>query len=89
MALGAATADVLRMVLRQGLLQVAIGIVLGVGLAALLSTAMRARMFDVSPHDPMTFTGIAVVLALTGLLACLVPARRAALVDPMEALRVQ
>jgi predicted permease len=89
MALGAATADVLRMVLGQGLLQVAIGIVLGVGLAALLSTAMRALMFDVSPHDPTTFTGIAVVLALTGLLACLVPARRAARVDPMEALRVQ
>lgn len=88
-ALGATTRDVLQLVLRQGLIQVAVGIVLGIGLAAGLGSAMQLLLFDVTPHDPATFVVVGVVLALTGLVACFVPARRASRVDPMEALRAQ
>jgi predicted permease len=89
MAMGAARSDVLRMVLRQGLMPVAIGMVVGIGLAALLGSALDLMFFNVSPYDPLTFTAIGLVLALTGLAACLAPARRAAGVDPMVALRYQ
>ena len=89
MAMGAASGDVLRMVLRQGLTPVAIGMLLGIGLAALLGNALEVMFFNVSPYDPITFTAISMVLALTGLAACLAPARRAAGVDPMVALRYQ
>jgi predicted permease len=89
MAMGAAAGDVVRMVLRQGILQVALGTILGVGLAALLAGALRLLFFGVSPYDPVTFLGIGIVLALTSLTACFVPARRASAVDPMTALRYQ
>jgi predicted permease len=89
MAMGAERTDVLRMVLRQGLMPVAIGMLLGVGLAALLGRAMEVMFFNVSPYDPLTFAAIGLVLAATGIAACLVPARRAAGVDPMVALRYQ
>jgi len=67
----------------------AVGIALGIGLAGLLSTALGEFFFDIDPRDPATFTAIGGVLMLTGLAACLVPARRAAAVDPMVALRCQ
>ena len=89
MALGAAGRDVLRLVLGQGLVQVVAGMALGIGLAAALGSAMQLLFFDVSPHDPLTYLVVGVVLGATGLLASLVPARRASRVDPMEALRVQ
>ncbi len=89
MALGAGTGDVLRMVLEQGFWQIAIGIVLGIGLGAALGSAMTVLLFRVRPHDPWIFTTIALVLAATGMAACLIPARRAASVDPMAALRRQ
>jgi predicted permease len=89
MAMGAAAGDVIRMVLRQGILQVALGTILGVGLAALLAGALRLLFFGVSPYDPVTFLGIGIVLAVTSLTACFVPARRASAVDPMTALRYQ
>jgi len=89
MALGAAGRDVLRLVLRQGLVQVGAGMALGIGLAAALGSAMQLLFFDVSPHDPLTYLVVGAVLGGTGLIACLVPARRASRVDPMEALRVQ
>ncbi len=89
MAMGAAAGDVLRMVLKQGLRQIAIGIALGIGLGAALGSAMRLLLFRVQPHDPWIFTTIALILAGTGMAACLVPARRAASVDPMAALRHQ
>jgi putative ABC transport system permease protein len=77
------------MVLRQGLWQIAGGIALGAGLGATLGSAMAILLFQVSPFDPVMFTGIALLLTATGLAACLVPARRAARVDPMVALRYQ
>jgi ABC-type antimicrobial peptide transport system permease subunit len=89
MAMGARARDVLRMVLRQGIWQVAAGTLLGVGLGALLASALQLLFFNVSPYDPMTFVGIGLILSATGLGACLVPARRAAGVDPMTALRYQ
>jgi putative ABC transport system permease protein len=89
MAMGAGRGDVLRMVLKQGFMPVGIGIVLGIGLAALLANALELIFFGISPHDPVTFTAIGIVLTTTGLGACLIPARRAAGVDPMVALRYQ
>jgi predicted permease len=89
MAMGARARDVLAMVVRQGLVQVAIGIVLGAGLGMALGSAMRVLLFRIMPTDPAIFVGVATVLSLTGLAACLVPARRAAAVDPMIALRRQ
>jgi len=89
LALGASKRDMLGMVLRQGLWQIAGGIALGAGLGATLGSAMAILLFQVSPFDPVMFTGIALLLTATGLAACLLPARRAARVDPMVALRYQ
>lgn len=89
MAMGAARRDVVRLVLRQGLLQIGLGIFLGLGIAATLASFMTALMFGVTPRDPFMYITIGLVLGLTGLLACLIPARRAASVDPMVVLRYQ
>ena len=62
---------------------------IGVALGAALSSVMTALLFQVNPYDPVMFTVIGAVLGLTGLAACLMPARRAASVDPMVALRYQ
>ena len=89
MAVGAGAGDVLSMILKQGLWQIGIGISLGVGLGYALGSAMTLMLFRVQPYDPMVFAAITVVLGGTGVVACLVPARRAAAVDPMVALRHQ
>ena len=89
MAMGAGTRDVLVMVMRQGLWQVVTGIVLGAGLGVALGSAATLMLYRVSPYDPIILAAIAGVLAITALLACLIPARRAAAVDPMAALRYQ
>ena len=87
MAIGAGAGDVLLMVLRQGARQAAVGVVIGVGLAVLLANAMRLMFFGVTPYDVPTFAGVGLMLLATGVLATVVPARRAARVDPSEALR--
>jgi putative ABC transport system permease protein len=89
MAVGAESGDVLRMVLRQGAWQIGAGVFLGLGLAAMLANAMQLMFFQVSPYDSPTFVAVGVLLLVTGLAAAFVPARRAARVDPMTALRVQ
>src|SRR5262249_30431264 len=85
MALGAETRQVVRMIFRQG----ARHVLLGLAIARLLSNLLRMALFGVSPWDPTTFVLIVVVLVLTGAAACLVPARRAAAVSPLVALRGQ
>ena len=89
MALGAHARNVLGLFLKQGVAQIGTGVVLGVGLAALLSRGLSFLLFDVEPWDPWIFTAVVVTLSLSGLLACLIPARRATGVNPVEALRYE
>jgi putative ABC transport system permease protein len=89
MALGAQTGDVRRMFLRQGLSLTAIGIVLGIGLAAVLTRVMSAFLFGVNPIDPMTYALVSATLGVAALFAIYLPARRASRVDPMIALRTE
>ena len=86
-ALGARTAHVLVLVFRTGLIQLGVGMTLGLGLAALVSQLVAGVLFDVQPRDPVTFAMVVGVLSAAGLLACYVPARRAARVDPLSAMR--
>src|SRR5215475_4947546 len=88
-ALGAQTRDVLRLVVRQGMSLAGIGVGIGLAAAIGVSRLMTGLLFDVRATDPITFTAIAVLLTIVALLACLLPARRAAQVDPLVALRVE
>jgi putative ABC transport system permease protein len=88
-ALGARTADVLRLVLAQGGRHVALGLAVGLATALALTRFLTSLLFGVTPHDPLTFAGVAAFLAVVALLACLLPARRASAVDPMHALRAE
>ncbi|MBM3789912.1 MAG: FtsX-like permease family protein [Acidobacteria bacterium] len=88
-ALGARAGNVLRMILRQGAVQIASGLVLGLGLAALVSQGLRAMLFGVTPWDTSVFLAVSAVMLACGLAASLIPARRATGVDPVRALRAQ
>src|SRR5437764_996764 len=87
MALGAQTRDVLRLVLSQGMKPVLTGLVIGIVATFALGRLIAAQLYQVSAHNPVLLGGAAVLLTATALMACLLPARRAALVDPVEALR--
>jgi hypothetical protein len=87
MALGAPSSTVKKMVLKQGVVLAAIGIAVGLGLAFGLTRLMTALLFGVHPVDPVTFAAVPTGLLLVVLLASYLPARRAAKVDPMSALR--
>jgi len=89
MALGADRRDILKMVLRQGVILVGIGVVVGVGLTLLLARGISGLLVGVSPSDPLTFAAMAVFLAAVGLLASYVPARRAMNVEPLRALKYE
>jgi predicted permease len=86
-AIGARTADVMRMVVLQGVRLVGIGLALGLGLAAMGGSVLSSQLFGVGVLDPLTFAIVAVVLLAAALAACIGPARRAAAVDPIDALR--
>jgi ABC-type antimicrobial peptide transport system permease subunit len=87
MALGAQIADVLKLVLKRAILLALIGIGFGIVGAVALTRYLTTLLFGVKPIDVVTFVGVAIVLAVVVLVACLVPARRAAKIDPLEALR--
>ena len=89
MALGAQRTDIVRMVVRQGMLLAVVGICLGVIAALLLTRVMSGLLYGVSASDPTTFASIAILLVSFAFLACFVPARRATKVDPMVALRYE
>jgi len=89
MALGAQTGDVMRMVIRQGLALAGLGATFGLGGAALATRLMKSLLFNLSATDPMTFTILPLSLLAVAAAACWIPARRAAKVDPMVALRCE
>jgi predicted permease len=88
-ALGATTRQVLWMVLREGVKLTCVGLVVGLLLSLAVGRLVSSKLYDVSGSDPATFVTASVVLAAAALLACYIPARRAARVDPMEALRCE
>ena len=90
MALGASRANVLRLVLGQGLLLVALGLVIGLAGALALTSAIPTQLLpNVSPRDPLTFAGMAALLGVVALVASYIPAQRATKIDPLVALRTE
>jgi putative ABC transport system permease protein len=93
MALGADDTRILGMVLRQGVVQIALGIALGLALsltiAAVAGTGIQNTLFGVSARDPLTYGSVFAIVAVVSLVATLVPARRATRVDPMTAIRAE
>jgi ABC-type antimicrobial peptide transport system permease subunit len=89
MALGAQAPDVLAMVLRHAAILLGAGLAIGWAAAALVTRYAASLLYGVSPTDPWTFVAVSAVLAAAAMLACYLPARRAARVDPMVALRYE
>ena len=89
MAVGAQRLDVLGLIFRQGFKLIAGGLIWGTAVALALAQLIRALLFGVEPADPVTFAAVATLFTVVALLACWLPARRAATVDPMEALRYE
>jgi putative ABC transport system permease protein len=88
-ALGARSRDIIKMVLRQGVMMVLIGVSGGMVMALVTMRLLSSQLYGVTPYDPATFLLIAGVLLLVALVACWVPARRAAQVDPLVALHYE
>jgi ABC-type antimicrobial peptide transport system permease subunit len=87
LALGAQRANIYRLILRDGLLPVLAGAAAGIAIAFGFARVVGSLLFEVSPYDPGIVAGAVCVLLVVGTVACLLPARRAASVEPMEALR--
>src|SRR5216110_947780 len=88
-ALGAGGGNVLALVVRQGMLPAVIGLAIGLAGALTLTRLLANQLYEVKATDPLTFLGVTAVLLLVALAACSLPARRAAKVDPIEALRCE
>ena len=88
-ALGAGPGDIFGLVLGRAIKLTATGVGIGIAAAFLVTRLMRSLLFGVSPFDPLTFGGMALLLTLVALVACYFPARRATRIDPMVALRFE
>src|SRR5437870_11544420 len=89
MALGAQTRDVLRLIISQGMKRVVIGLITGLAAALALGRLLTSQLYQVSAHNPVLLIGTAATLGAAALLACLLPARRASLLNPVVALRAE
>ena len=89
MALGAGSQDVLKMVVRQALLLVGIGLILGLAASLALTRVIKSALYGVTATDPATYGGVSLLLIAVAVIACLVPTRRAVAVDPTIALRYE
>jgi len=88
-ALGASRTDVLRLVLGRGIVLTLLGLVIGLGLSFGVTRFLQALLLGVSSTDALTFVGVALLLGAVVLVACVIPARRAMRVDPVQALRYE
>ena len=89
MALGAQTMDILRLVVNQGMRPVVFGLVAGLATALALGRLIASQLYETSAHNPLLLTAPIAILSVAALLACLLPARRASLLNPVEALRIE
>lgn len=89
LALGANGGNILRLVLRRGLLQLGLGVVLGLTCALAVCRLMGKLLFGISPSDPVTYITVAAILSVTGIVAVWLPARKAARLSPVQALRYE
>jgi ABC-type antimicrobial peptide transport system permease subunit len=89
MALGAQTSDVLRLVVNEGMRPVVIGLAIGIISAFAVGRLIASQLYEVSAHNPALLGGATLLLAMTAFIACLLPARRATRVDPIQALRTE
>ncbi len=87
MALGASARHILDIALKEGLRMTAIGLVIGLALSLAIGRALGSMLFGITPTDKPTYLGVFAVLAVVALIACYLPARRAARIDPTQALR--
>jgi putative ABC transport system permease protein len=88
-ALGASAGDVVGMVIRKGMALVSVGMVVGLTASLALTRLLHNLLFEVSAVDPLTYLGVVVTLGVVALIACYAPARRAARIDPVTALRYE
>jgi len=88
-AMGATARDILRLVFKQGLLPVGIGLTIGLAAALVVTPLLKTQLVGVSPADPLTLVLVSATLVVSATFGCLIPARRAANVDPLVALRCE
>ena len=89
MALGAQRSDLMKLILKQGLQLILIGVVVGLAGGVAVMRILASQLYSISATDPLTFVGVAAILAVVGILACIVPAVRAMRVSPNNALRYE